>query len=253
MDFDSTITEESTLMQLYLRLPKKIFERTIEISNIDYYKYEEPLTRKCYSNLVLTIRRSKSWEECLKQITAIVLRYSRDIEGIELKGMNLIEDCLKNLNIRGITRAASQIKIRPGFSSFIKGFDKDSRYILSFNWSNQLIGMICSNIPSSNIISNSLNFKDDRCLGFNSRAIILTPDHKFNHFNRLKDRLNVFCGDSLPDLLPCLYSNLAFAFVSHDKEFLSICNMLREKFSRLIYIVNNFNDANRVLNRVSLV
>lgn len=253
MDFDSTITEDSTLMQLYLRLPKDMLRKATSISNKDYYRYEEPLTRKCFSNLILTIRNSKNWEECSKQITIIMLDYSKMIKGIELKGMNLIENCIKHLDTEGLARAASQIRVREGFESFIGRFERDLRYIISFNWSDQLIRMKCPEIPSNNIISNSLRFRRNECLGFYRNRIVLTPEHKFSYFNKLKDKINIFCGDSLPDLLPCLYSDLAFAFNSHDKEFLSICDMIREKFSRQIYIVNNFNEASHILSKFSLV
>lgn len=56
MDFDSTITEESTLIQIYMRLPKEIFKKTIEISNKDYYEIEEKYTNKAYFNIFTIIK-----------------------------------------------------------------------------------------------------------------------------------------------------------------------------------------------------
>ncbi len=51
MDFDSTITEESTLMQIYMRLPEQVFRKAITISDEDYYKYESGIIAECYSKL----------------------------------------------------------------------------------------------------------------------------------------------------------------------------------------------------------
>lgn len=87
-------------------------------------------------------------------------------------------------------------------------------------------------------------------MDFDWNSTFLTPEQKFNYFQKLKSRNNIFCGDSLPDLLPSLYSNIAFAFPSHDREFLAVCNKLREKFSRNIYIVNDFNGASRILEKL---
>ena len=253
MDFDSTITAESTLLQLYLRLPKPAFEETIKISNLDYYRYEEQLVASCYSKLKSVINKSDTWEGCLNSITAEVINYSEDIGELELCGMALIEECLKCLDIKSLRRASSQINIRKGFSSFVNKFSKKERYILSFNWSSQLIRLVCPNIPSNNIISNKLKFNRKKCIGFDRNLIFLTPQHKLVYFNRLKDKINVFCGDSLPDLLPCLYSNIAFAFKSHDKEFLSIFNILRKKFSRHLYMVDNFKEAGKILDKLQLI
>lgn len=102
MDFDSTITEESTLMQIYIRLPKETFKKTVEISNEDYYKVEEKYTNKTYSNIFAIIKSTTDWNSCLKAITAEVFRYSKEIEGIEMRGVNLIEPCLKELDIFGL-------------------------------------------------------------------------------------------------------------------------------------------------------
>ncbi len=252
MDFDSTITEESTLMQLYLRLPKSVFQETVRISNQEYYANESSLTEICYSNLKRIIKDSTKWNECLTRMTAEIMQYSSDTEGIEFKGMNLIEKCLKELNITGLSRAASQITTRHGFTDFVRGFDMKSRYIISFNWSQQLISLLCPDIPFSNIISNRLVFRGEKCIGSARNRTLLTPEDKFRNFTRLKDEKNIFCGDSLPDLLPSVYSDTAFAFVSHDKEFLIICNMLNEKFSRPIYIINNFNEASIILRDIKL-
>lgn len=161
-----------------------------------------------------------------------------------MRGVNLIEPCLKELDIFGLDRAARQIKVRRGFNNFIKNFNEDSRFILSFNWSNELIIRVCREIQQKNIISNVLNFNKEKCIGFNKAEFLLTPKDKFKHFNRLKGRFNVFCGDSLADLLPCLCSNISFAFKSHDSNFLSICKQINEKFNKKLYLVNDFNDAN---------
>ncbi len=42
LDFDSTITEASTLMQIYLRLPEEIFKQAAVISEKNYYNKELP-------------------------------------------------------------------------------------------------------------------------------------------------------------------------------------------------------------------
>lgn len=160
---------------------------------------------------------------------------------------------LKKVAVFGLNRAAKQIKIRGGFNNFINNFNEDSRFILSFNWSNELIIKVCSGIPQKNIISNILNFKKEKCIGFNRREFLLTPTDKFKHFNRLKDRFNVFCGDSLADLLPCLYSDVSFAFKSHDSDFLSVCKQINEKFNKRAYLVNNFNDACSILKEVNFL
>ncbi len=247
MDFDSTITQESTLMQIYLRLPKEIFEEAVRISNEEYYQYEEPLTKNCYSNLNQLIKKCKCWEEFLNLAVIEIFDYSKKIEGIELKGMALIEKCLMFFGINELTRAVEQIQIRNGYNSFANRVNKYNRYILSFNWSNYLIGLVCQNIPRNNIISNVMDFNKKKFVGFNRTQILLTPEHKFNHFNILKDTINISCGDSLSDLLLCLHSDIAFAFKSHDKNFLSICNKISRKFSRNIYLVNDFYDADKIL------
>ncbi len=246
LDFDSTITEESTLIQLYLRLPEEIFKSAMSISNKDYYDKELPLTKECYKRIKQIMYREENWEKCLEHITAIILEYSQEIEALEVKGMSLIEGPLKHLDVSSLERAASQIKVRSGFESLVKDFGGQV-YILSCNWSTDLVKLVCPEIDRSKIISNNLRFKDGKCNGFERKRIVLTPEHKFKEFQRIKKDKNIVCGDSLPDLLLLLNADRGFAFVSHDKDFIEVCLLSKTKFLREIHIVDNFEEVRSIL------
>ena len=160
--------------------------------------------------------------------------------------MNLIEEQLKSSQFFGLERAASQIQIRSGFKELIKSSLVGEVYILSCNWSTDLIQLVCPKIKGKNIIANSLKFKDGKCSGFDRKRIILTPEDKFKEFKKIKGE-KIVCGDSLPDLLPMIHADKGFAFLSHDSDFIEVCKLLRERFSRNIHIVSNFTDVLKLL------
>ena len=102
-------------------------------------------------------------------------------------------------------------------------------------------------VERRNILANNLRFKDGKCRGFERKRIILTPKHKFKEFQRIKGDRTIVCGDSLPDLLLLLNADKGFAFISHDKDFIEISQLIKTKFSREIYIVNNFEEVKKLI------
>src|SRR3989339_163856 len=142
LDFDSTITEASTLMQIYLRLPEEIFKQAAVISEKNYYNKELPLTKKCYTQIKNIINNEEEWEKCLKYITA---------------------------------------------------------------------------------------------------------EDKIRAYKKIQKPEVLYAGDSLPDLLPILNASKGFAFISHDKDFIEVCNKIKEKFSKEIFLVQNFQEVNNII------
>ncbi len=161
--------------------------------------------------------------------------------------MNLIETPLCYLEYSGLQRAASQIKRRDGFNVFLDNFPKSSIYVISCNWSKSLIQLVCPEIPYKNIIANELIFKNGKCKGFDRKNVILTPEDKIRAYKKIQKPEVLYAGDSLPDLLPILNASKGFAFISHDKDFIEVCNKIKEKFSKEIFLVQNFQEVNNII------
>ncbi len=250
MDFDSTITEESTLVWLYML--SELFrdkDKRKELENIsnEFYAEELKLKAKTYKKLFKCLDYYK-FEDFLKSIMQVMQDYERRIIVYEMLGMQLVEPFLKNIKLEDISRASSQIKLREGFSEFVYMFDLNERYIISCNWSDLFINMVCQpNVNRKNIFSNRLAIKKDECSGFDYNEVILTPLVKSKIFNNYKAEKNVYCGDSFPDIMPTLLSDIGFVFESSDKEYASLLKFVKEKYSRNIFFVSDFNEAKSLL------
>lgn len=250
MDFDSTITEDSTLVRLYMLsdlFREKDKRKELERISNEFYAKEEELKARTYPKLINSLS-CKTFDDFLKGAISIMNDYERNIRVYEMEGMRLVEPFLKDITIKDMARAASQIKVRSGFDKFIEQFNKNDRHIISCNWSDIFVNLVCrSQVPQRNIFSNKLLIKDDKCIGFNYNQIILTPLVKLDFFNKYKSKNNIYCGDSFPDLMPTILSDRGFVFKSHDRAYIELLKLVKERYNRSIVIVKDFNEARSLL------
>ena len=245
LDFDSTITKESTLVRLYmlseLFRDKNKREELERISN-EFYSKENEILNRTYAKLFKCLYE-ENFNKFITKLINIINDYENEIKPYEYSGMKLIEPYLIGLNIEDLTRAKSHIEIRQGFSKFIKRFEKENRYVISCNWSDLFISITCPSIPKENIFSNKFIIKNDVFINFDYNEIILTPMVKFKVFNKYKDDFSVYCGDSLTDILPTIITDISFTFVSHDKNYITLLELIKNKYKRNIIIVKDFHQA----------